>query len=49
VGAAIDHPFQHMVGIPSASLNQWIADGIYVSVALIWLVPDRRIESSLGG
>jgi uncharacterized membrane protein len=33
--------------IPLAFLNQWIADAIYVLVALIWLVPDRRIESRL--
>jgi uncharacterized membrane protein len=27
--------------------NRWIACGIYVLVALIWLVPDRRIERAL--
>jgi TMEM175 potassium channel family protein len=26
-------------------LSQWIALCIYVTVALIWLVPDRRIEA----
>ena len=31
--------------IPIAFVNQWISDAIYVAVALIWLVPDRRIES----
>ena len=25
-------------------VNQWIAEAIYVCVALMWLVPDRRIE-----
>jgi uncharacterized membrane protein len=30
-----------------AFVNQWIADGLYVLVALMWLVPDRRIESKL--
>jgi hypothetical protein len=25
-------------------LRAWIADGLYVLVALMWLVPDRRIE-----
>jgi hypothetical protein len=30
--------------IPLAFLNQWISDAIYVAVALIWLVPDPRIE-----
>jgi uncharacterized membrane protein len=28
-----------------AFVHPWIADAIYVFVALIWLVPDRRIES----
>ncbi len=30
-----------------AFANQWIADAIYVAVALMWLVPDRRIEREL--
>ncbi len=25
-------------------VSQWIACGLYVLVALIWLIPDRRIE-----
>ncbi|HKO45855.1 MAG TPA: TMEM175 family protein [Pyrinomonadaceae bacterium] len=37
----------YIVAIPMAFVNQWISDGIYVVVALIWLVPDRRIESKL--
>ena len=35
------------VALPLAFVNQYIADAIYVGVALIWLVPDRRIESTL--
>jgi uncharacterized membrane protein len=31
--------------IPLAFVNQWISDSLYVLVALMWLVPDRRIES----
>jgi uncharacterized membrane protein len=31
--------------IPLAFVNQWISDAIYVFVALLWLVPDKRIES----
>jgi len=27
-----------------AFVNQWISDALYVTVALIWLVPDTRIE-----
>jgi len=30
--------------IPLAFFNQWISDAVYVAVALIWLVPDPRIE-----
>ena len=30
--------------IPIAFVNQWISDALYVVVALIWLVPDPRIE-----
>jgi uncharacterized membrane protein len=37
----------YVVAIPSAFIHQWIADGLYVFVALMWLVPDRRIESKL--
>ena len=37
----------YLVAIPSAFASQWIADAIYVLVALIWLIPDRRIESKL--
>ena len=30
--------------IPLAFVNQLFSDAIYVFVALMWLVPDRRIE-----
>ena len=36
-----------VVAVPLAFVNQWLADAIYVSVALMWLVPDRRIEGSV--
>jgi uncharacterized membrane protein len=32
--------------IALAFVNQWISDAIYVFVALMWLVPDPRIEST---
>ncbi len=41
-------PFLYAVAIPSAFVSQWIAGGLYVAVALAWLVPDRRIERALG-
>jgi uncharacterized membrane protein len=34
----------YVAAVPLAFVNQVIADGIYIGVALIWLVPDRRIE-----
>jgi uncharacterized membrane protein len=37
----------YAVAIPLAFVNQWISDATYVLVALMWLVPDRRIESRL--
>ena len=37
----------YVAAIPLAFVHQAIADVLYVSVALIWLVPDRRIESKL--
>jgi uncharacterized membrane protein len=37
----------YAIAIPSAFIEEWIAGGIYVCVALLWLVPDRRIENLL--
>jgi uncharacterized membrane protein len=37
----------YAVAIPSSFLNVGIATGLYVAVALMWLVPDRRIERAL--
>jgi uncharacterized membrane protein len=37
-------PILYLLAIGSTWINGWIAGGIYILVALIWLVPDRRIE-----
>ena len=37
----------YATAIPMAFVNQWVSDALYVGVALIWLVPDRRIEATL--
>ena len=37
----------YMAAIPGAFVRPWIAWTIYVVVALIWFVPDRRIERML--
>lgn len=34
--------------IPLAFVNQWLSQAIYLAVAVVWLVPDRRIEKALG-
>jgi uncharacterized membrane protein len=36
-------------GVGLAFVNPWMAVMIYVAVALIWLVPDRRIERHMHG
>jgi len=40
-------PVCYLVAIPSSFMSPWIAISLYVFVALIWLVPDRRIERIL--
>jgi uncharacterized membrane protein len=35
----------YLVAILSVLAHRWIAQAIYIIVALMWLVPDRRIES----
>jgi TMEM175 potassium channel family protein len=37
----------YAIAIPLAFVVQWSAQVIYVAVALLWLVPDRRIERVL--
>ena len=39
----------YVLAIPLAFVHQLIADAIYVAVALMWLVPDRRIEGQGSG
>ena len=36
--------FFYFVAIPSAFVKEWIAQALYVLVALMWIIPDRRIE-----
>ncbi len=39
----------YAIAIIASFWNPWIACGIYVLVAAMWLVPDRRIEKTLVG
>jgi uncharacterized membrane protein len=40
-------PVLYLVAIPAAFVSPWISGALYVAVALMWLVPDRRIERVL--
>jgi uncharacterized membrane protein len=40
-------PALYAVAIALAFVRPWMAQAVYVLVALIWIVPDRRIESRL--
>jgi uncharacterized membrane protein len=40
-------PVLYFVAIPLAFVSPWIANAIFVFVALIWIIPDRRIERIL--
>jgi uncharacterized membrane protein len=40
-------PFLYAAGIVAAFRFTWLAQALYAFVALIWLVPDRRIENVL--
>jgi uncharacterized membrane protein len=37
-------PVLYFVAVLLAFVSRWIAGGIYVFVALLWLIPDPRIE-----
>ncbi|HQR17879.1 MAG TPA: TMEM175 family protein [Gemmatimonadales bacterium] len=38
----------YVCGIAASFVATWLAGGLYIAVALIWLIPDRRIERVLG-
>jgi TMEM175 potassium channel family protein len=40
-------PVLYLTAIAATLLSPWISEAIYVAAALIWLIPDRRIESVL--
>ena len=41
-------PVIYAVAIPLAFADRWVALALYVVVALMWFIPDRRVESRLG-
>jgi len=36
-----------LVAIPLAFVKWWLACSLYVLIAIMWLIPDRRIEKTL--
>ncbi len=40
-------PVLYLVAIPCAFWRPWVSAAIYVLVALVWLVPDRRIARTI--
>jgi uncharacterized membrane protein len=37
----------YIIAIPIAFIKPWIAYTLFIAVALMWIVPDRRIEKTL--
>lgn len=42
-------PVLYVVAIVATLWSPWIAEAIFVTMALTWLIPDRRIEHVLRG
>jgi uncharacterized membrane protein len=40
-------PVLYLAAIPLAFMSSWIAGAVYVFVALLWLIPDPRIEREM--
>jgi uncharacterized membrane protein len=40
-------PLLYAIAVPLAFVNSWVSFGIYVLVAIMWIVPDPRIERRL--
>ena len=40
-------PLLYLAAVPLAFVSPWISGALYVAVAVIWFVPDRRIESHI--
>ena len=40
-------PLAYVIGIGLAFVSPWLAIAVYVGMALLWLVPDRRLERTI--
>ena len=41
-------PVLYIAGIILAFVDTWASDAVYILVAVMWLIPDRRIETTVG-
>jgi uncharacterized membrane protein len=42
-------PYVYASAIALAFVEPWLSVALYVAMALVWLVPDRRIERTVTG
>jgi hypothetical protein len=42
-------PLMYGLGIGLPFTDRWLGIAIYIAVALMWLIPDRRVERALTG
>jgi uncharacterized membrane protein len=42
-------PAAYALGIGLSFVSQWLAMAVYTAVALVWLVPDRRLQRTVAG
>jgi uncharacterized membrane protein len=42
-------PLMYGLGIGLSFADRWLGIAIYIAVALMWLIPDRRVERTLTG
>jgi uncharacterized membrane protein len=40
-------PILYLIGIALSFYNEWLSGAVYVFVALMWLIPDKRIERTI--
>jgi uncharacterized membrane protein len=43
----LSYVLSFIVAIPLALVCPWLSSGLHIFVALLWLIPDRRIERVL--
>ena len=55
IGRALGRDFKgrvslvlYAIAIPLAFFSRWVSVALYVAVAVMWLIPDRRIERTVG-